>query len=80
MVGAGAKPGLVVTKPGSMVDVLPTMLDWFDWAEDPVAIGLGRSLLGAGKTIVESHGIETLDSMLTTDVELANKVWAVAAP
>lgn len=79
MVGAGAKPGLVVTKPGSMVDVLPTMLDWFDWAEDPVAIGLGRSLLGSGKTIVESHGIETLDSMLTTDVELANKVWSVAA-
>lgn len=80
MVGAGAEPGRVVTKPGSMVDVLPTVLDWFDWAEDPVAIGLGRSLLGTGKTIVESHGIEVLDSMLTTEVELANKVWALPAP
>ena len=80
MVGAGAKPGLVVTKPGSTIDVLPTMLDWFDWAEDPVAIGLGRSLLGGAKTIVETHGIDVLDSMLTTDVELANKVWASAKP
>lgn len=80
LVGAEAEPGRVVTKPGSMVDVLPTMLDWLGWAEDPVAIGLGRSLLGTGKTIVESHSIEALDSMLTTDVELANKVWAAAVP
>ena len=76
MVGAGAEPGRVVTKPGSMIDVMPTMLDWFDWAEDPVASGLGRSLLGSGKTIVEQHGIDLLDGMIATDVELANRVWA----
>jgi phosphoglycerol transferase len=76
MLGAGAKPGLVVTKPGSMVDVLPTLLDWFGWVQDPVAAGLGRSLLGSAPTIVEQHGIEALDSMIATDVELANKVWA----
>jgi len=76
MLGAGAQPGLVVTKPGSMVDVMPTLLDWFGWAQDPVAAGLGRSLLGSAPTIVEQNGIDVLDSMIATDVELANKVWA----
>jgi phosphoglycerol transferase len=80
MVGAGAKAGRVVTKPGSMIDVLPTMLDWFDWAEGSVAAGLGRSLLGDGPTIVEQHGIDALDSMITTDVALANRIWAAGQP
>jgi phosphoglycerol transferase len=80
MVGAGAEPGRIVTKPGSMIDVFPTMLDWFNWAEDPVAAGLGRSLLGHGKTIVEQHGIDALDGMIATDVALANRIWADTAP
>jgi phosphoglycerol transferase len=80
MVGAGLESGRIVTKPGSMIDVMPTMLDWFDWAEDPVAAGLGRSLLGTGKTIVEQHGIDALDSMIATDVALANRVWAEGTP
>lgn len=76
MVGAGAAPGTIIDKAGSMIDVMPTLLDWFDWAQEPVASGLGRSLLGSGKTIVEMHGIDTLERMIPTDVALANRVWA----
>jgi phosphoglycerol transferase len=80
IVGAGAEAGRVVTKPGSMVDVMPTMLDLFGWVDDPVASGLGRSLLGSGKTIVEQHGIDMLDRMIATDVPLANLIWAEESP
>lgn len=65
----------IVEKPGSMIDIYSTMLDWLGWAEKPVAAGLGRSLLSDPPTLVEHHGKDQFDAMLRVDGELANEIW-----
>lgn len=72
----GGSAGRVVSKPGAMIDIYPTILDWMDLTEEPHAAGLGRSLLRDAPTVVEVHGIELFDRMLISDVPLSQKVWS----
>jgi phosphoglycerol transferase len=73
--GSGSA-GRVVSKPGAMIDIYPTILDWLDLTVAPHAAGLGRSLLRDDPTIVEVHGIGLFDRMLISDVPLSQKVWS----
>jgi phosphoglycerol transferase len=66
----------VVDRPASMIDILPSLLDWAGLSAAPVAAGLGRSMLSPAPTLVEEYGIETLDAMLRGDGDLAARLWA----
>lgn len=72
--GAGA--GEVNNRAGAMIDVFPTMLEWLGFAESPVAAGLGRSLLGAPRTLVEDRGIALIDQMVRGDARLSREIWS----
>jgi len=72
----GGSAGRVVSKPGAMIDIYPTVLDWLDLTVEPHAAGLGRSLLRNAPTVVEVHGIALFDRMLISDVPLSQKVWS----
>ncbi len=67
--------GRVVDKPGSMVDVFPTLLHWLGWSDDPVAAGIGRSLLADPPTLVEEFGVMAIDRMIQSDAAFANQIW-----
>jgi phosphoglycerol transferase len=75
--GDPQRRGEVIDKPGSMVDVFPTLLDWLGWS-DAAAAGLGRSLLSDAPTLVEEFGIAALDRMVTGDAGFSKLVWAEA--
>ena len=49
-------PARVISRPGSMPDIFPTLLEWLGWADAPVSAGLGRSLLSTPPTLVEEFG------------------------
>jgi phosphoglycerol transferase len=70
----GPEQGVVVAKPGAMIDIFPTMLEWTGLASG--GAGIGRSLLGDDPTMVEMFGRDMLDRMLTDDAALAARLWA----
>ncbi len=69
--GDPARKGEVIDKPGSMIDVFPTLLDWLAWSKGPVAAGLGRSVPSAPPTLVEEFGIAAVDVMIVGDALLS---------
>lgn len=73
--GDPARKGEVIDKPGSMIDVFPTLLDWLGWSEAPASAGLGRSLLSAPPTLVQEFGIAGVDAMIVGDARLSNLLW-----
>ena len=76
-VGGPLRGGQQVHKPGAMIDIYPTMLEWLGFAAAPVSAGLGQSLLGQQPTVVEVHGMATLDRMVTSDVPLSKAIWGI---
>jgi phosphoglycerol transferase len=77
--GAPGDAGRVVERPGSMVDVFPTMLEWLGWSPAPAAAGIGKSLLSPTQTLVEEFGVATVDRMVLSDAAFANQIWDEAA-
>ena len=76
LLGGAGPQGRVIDKPGAMIDVYPTILDWLGMLAPPHAAHLGRSLLRPAPTIIEAHGLALFDRMLVSDVTLANRIWA----
>lgn len=72
LLGDPAYAGHVIDRVGSMVDVYPTILDWLGFARQPVAAGIGRSLLSERPTLAENIGLthETLSTMKKEEVLL----------
>jgi phosphoglycerol transferase len=72
LLGDPAYAGRVIDRVGSMVDVYPTILDWLGFARQPVAAGIGRSLLSQPPTLAENISLtrETLSTMKEEDVLL----------
>lgn len=68
-------PGTRVDKPGSMIDVYPTILAYAGFAEANVRAGLGRSLLGDAPTIMESKGLGRFNAELFPNPLLNEAVW-----
>lgn len=81
----GQDRGRLIDRPASMLDIYPTLLDWLGFAaagSSPVTAGLGSSLLSSGQTLIERHGLDEINGILSADVELAARLWrnADAAP
>ena len=76
MVFAPWESARLVSKPGSMFGLYPTVLDILDFPdpEDPRA-GLGFSPLSASPTLVEEFGAGRLTVLLRRDGGLARLVW-----
>jgi phosphoglycerol transferase len=67
--------GVVIDKPGSMIDVFPTLLEYLGWSHVPAVAGLGRSLLSDPPTLVGEFGIPRVDAMIVGDARLSNLIW-----
>lgn len=76
--GDAGRQAVEIEKPGSMVDVFPTLLDWLGWSAAPVAAGLGRSLLSDPPTLVEEFGVKGVDARIVGDAGLSNQLWGPA--
>lgn len=70
----GAAAGRVARQ-GAMIDVFATLLEWLGFLGPGAEANLGRSLLSPGPTLVEAHGVEMLDRLLTSDGALAARLW-----
>lgn len=66
------------TKPGSMIDVLPTVLQVMGLAKPPYRAGLGVSLLTEEPSLVGAYGVEALEPMLLFNRALADRIWKPA--
>lgn len=71
----GPEHGEINDRPGSMVDVYPTLLDWMGFGV--TSAGLGRSVLGqgGGETLVQRHGLEPFSAALLGATDLATLLW-----
>lgn len=76
MLLGGATAPRVVEKPGSMVDLYPTLLDWLGLLspDDPRA-GLGVSLLSDQPTLIQNRGLDEVNATLRVDAQLARHLW-----
>lgn len=76
--GAGMAEGKVITKPGAMIDVLPTLMQVMGLSQPPHRAGLGVSLLGPEQTLVARFGAAALEPMLLFNRDLADRIWKPA--
>lgn len=66
----------VIDRPGSMVDLYPTILDWLGLLDRSIPYaGLGTSLLSGKPTIIETRGLDDVNATLKVDVRLASFLW-----
>lgn len=74
----GPEQGQMNNRPGTMVDVYPTLLDWLGFPAEGGRAGLGVSLLApeAGDTLVKTWGLPVLDRIVMNNIALFDKVWA----
>lgn len=76
MLLGGADAARVIEKPGSMVDLYPTLLDWLGLlSPNDRRAGLGVSLLSEQPTLIESRGLEDVNATLRVDTALARHLW-----
>lgn len=75
----GKEKGLTVDRPGTMVDVYPTLLDWLDLAQKPVAAGLGKSLLSDQPNLTDLASMDTYDRALPYDPTLWEAIMTKAS-
>lgn len=75
LLGGGVTPA-VISRPGSMVDIYPTLLDWLGLlAPGATRAGLGSSLLSDQPSLIETIGFDTLNATLRVDTALAQHLW-----
>lgn len=66
-----------IERPGTMLDVYPTVLDWLGWLPAyQNGAGLGRSLFRDPPTLVEKNGLEQLNKSIRSDVAFSRQLWA----
>lgn len=75
MFGNGLIPGRVVNREASMVDVLPTLLEAMGFTVPAHRAGLGASLLSPAQTLIERHGLETINARLRAESALQARLW-----
>ncbi|MGM0701821.1 MAG: sulfatase-like hydrolase/transferase [Pseudomonadota bacterium] len=64
----------------SMMDVFPTVLEAMGFTIDWHRAGLGVSLLSNEPTLVEEHGLETLNARMRGETALQERLWEGLAP
>lgn len=75
----GPQKGVTIDRPGAMIDIYPSLLDWLGMTAPGTPAGLGRSLLvPEPPSLVARHGIAKLDAMLAGDARLGDRLWSDA--
>ncbi len=64
------------SKPATMFDVYPTILEAIGYSLKNNQAGLGISLLSGKPTMLEDHGLESLNKMIKNDGKLRYTLWA----
>ncbi|MDZ7851462.1 MAG: sulfatase-like hydrolase/transferase [Halomonas sp.] len=64
----------------STMDILPTILEAMGFVIDWHRAGLGVSLLSGEPTLVEEHGLDTLNTRLREETALQERLWEGLAP
>ncbi|TLF53808.1 phosphatidylglycerol--membrane-oligosaccharide glycerophosphotransferase [Halomonas urmiana] len=64
----------------STMDILPTVLEAMGFVIDWHRAGLGVSLLSDQPTLIEEHGLETLNARLREETALQERLWEGLAP
>ncbi len=68
-------PGSINDRPGSLMDLFPTMLAVIGLDGADATAGLGVSLFSNQQTLLEEKGLERLDLELFPNPDLANAIW-----
>lgn len=69
-----------IQRDATMLDTFPTILEALDFTLDGHRAGLGVSLLGDQETLVERHGLDTLNEHLREETALQHRLWEGLAP
>ncbi|KPQ25802.1 MAG: phosphoglycerol transferase [Halomonas sp. HL-48] len=69
-----------VERDATMLDVFPTILESLNFTLEDHRAGLGASLLGDQETLVERHGLDTLNEHLREETALQHRLWEGLAP
>ncbi|MGM0983170.1 MAG: sulfatase-like hydrolase/transferase [Pseudomonadota bacterium] len=64
----------------STMDILPTVLEAMGFVIDWHRAGLGVSLLSSEPTLVEEHGLDTLNARMREETVLQERLWEGLAP
>lgn len=75
MFGNGLPAGRVIRREASMVDVLPTLLEAMGFTVPAHRAGLGASLLSPAQTLIERHGLATINARLRQERALQARLW-----
>lgn len=70
----GLEPG-VVTKPASAIDIYPTLLEALGYRLAGDRANLGVSLLSEEPTLVETYGIDGVNTLFRHNTRLARLLW-----
>lgn len=66
----------VISRPGSLMDVYPTILEMLGYELDAHRAGLGRSLIGEAPTLIEAHGVDRVNLAINENSDLQRAIWA----
>ncbi|MBE0402681.1 sulfatase-like hydrolase/transferase [Halomonas citrativorans] len=69
-----------IRRDATMLDVFPTILEALGFTLNDHRAGLGVSLLSEKSTLVEVHGIETLNERLREETALQHRLWEGLTP
>ena len=79
LLGEGVEPRRIRVEASTM-DILPTVLEAMGFVIDWHRAGLGVSLLSDQPTLVEEHGLETLNARLREETALQERLWEGLEP
>ena len=69
-----------IRRDATMLDVFPTILEALGFTLNDHRAGLGASLLSEKPTLVDVHGIETLNERLREETALQHRLWEGLTP
>ncbi|MFG6158589.1 sulfatase-like hydrolase/transferase [Halomonas sp. 1390] len=79
LMGERVEPGRERVEASTM-DILPTVLEAMGFVIDWHRAGLGVSLLSDQPTLIEEHGLETLNARLREETALQERLWEGLEP
>ena len=75
----GAGPARVIEKPGTMIDVFPTLLEALGYQIKEGRANMGVSLLSEYPTLTQTLGLDVLNDAVDGHTELQRLLWSDAA-
>jgi phosphoglycerol transferase len=79
LIGDTVPPGRI-RQPASTLDIFPTLLEAMGFMIDGHRAGLGVSLLSPQPTLIEQHGLDTINSRMLEESALQERLWKGLVP